>query len=97
MRFLFKELPGTSKDYPPAVPVTVEGLARAPQLCLLDLGALHNRFGALTHRVAPGRDDEPGREPLQAGRKKRRGGDDRAGRRPPAEPVVPRSSGSKRR
>ncbi len=30
----------------PAVPVTVEGMARAPQLCLLDTGALHNRFAA---------------------------------------------------
>ena len=45
MRFPFKELPGTSRDYlRPAVPVTVEGIARAPQLCLLDTGALHNRF-----------------------------------------------------
>lgn len=45
MRFPFKELPGTSRDYlRPAVPVTVEGLERAPQLCLLDTGALHNRF-----------------------------------------------------
>ncbi len=47
MRFPFKELPGTSGDYlRPAVPVTVEGIARAPQLCLLDTGALHNRFAA---------------------------------------------------
>lgn len=47
MRFPFKELPGTSGDYlRPAVPVTLEGLARAPQLCLLDTGALHNRFAA---------------------------------------------------
>lgn len=46
MKFLFKELPGTSRDYlRPAVPVAVEGIARAPQLCLLDTGALHNRFG----------------------------------------------------
>lgn len=45
MRFPFKELPGISRDYlRPAVPVTVEGIARAPQLCLLDSGALHNRF-----------------------------------------------------
>lgn len=45
MRFPFKELPGNSRDYlRPAVPVTVEGLARAPQLCLIDSGALHNRF-----------------------------------------------------
>jgi hypothetical protein len=47
MRFPFKELPGTSMDYlRPAVPVTMEGIPRAPQLCLLDTGALHNRFGA---------------------------------------------------
>lgn len=25
--------------------MTVEGIPRAPQLCLLDTGALHNRFG----------------------------------------------------
>jgi hypothetical protein len=30
----------------PVVPVALEGIARAPQLCLLDTGALHNRFGA---------------------------------------------------
>jgi hypothetical protein len=47
VKFPFKELPGTSGDYVrPAVPVTVEGLPRAPQLCLLDTGALHNRFAA---------------------------------------------------
>jgi hypothetical protein len=47
VRFPFKQLPGPSGDYArPAVPVTVEGLPRAPQLCLLDTGALHNRFGA---------------------------------------------------
>lgn len=49
----FKELPGTSEDYlRPAVPVTVEGISRAPQLCLLDTGALHNRFGAWVAEVA---------------------------------------------
>jgi hypothetical protein len=33
MRFPFKELPGASSDYLlPAVPVTVEGISRAPQL-----------------------------------------------------------------
>lgn len=47
MKFPFKELPGTKRDYlRPAVPVTVEGISQAPQLCLLDTGALHNRFGA---------------------------------------------------
>jgi hypothetical protein len=53
MRFPFKELPGKSADYlRPAVPVTIEGIARAPQLCLLDTGALHNRFGAWVAEVA---------------------------------------------
>lgn len=47
MKFPFKELPGAARDYlRPVVPVTVEGISRAPQLCLLDTGALHNRFGA---------------------------------------------------
>lgn len=47
MKVAFKELPGATRDYlRPAVPVTIEGLSRAPQLCLLDMGALHNRFGA---------------------------------------------------
>ena len=46
MKFRFKELPGVESDYTrPVVPVTVEGLPRAPQLCLLDTGSLHNRFG----------------------------------------------------
>ncbi|HET8526584.1 MAG TPA: hypothetical protein VFM81_08085 [Actinomycetota bacterium] len=53
MRFPFKELPGTAGDYlRPAVPVTVEGMARAPQLCLLDAGALHNRFAAWVGEAA---------------------------------------------
>lgn len=53
MRFQFKELPGTSNDYlRPAVPVTVEGIARAPQLCLLDTGALHNRFATWVAEAA---------------------------------------------
>lgn len=47
MRFDFKELPGRGEDVlRPIVSVTVEGLSRAPQLCLLDTGALHNRFGS---------------------------------------------------
>lgn len=47
MRFDFQELPGPTADYVrPVVPIVVEGLSRAPQLCLLDTGALHNRFGA---------------------------------------------------
>jgi len=53
MRFAFKGLPGQDADYQrPTVPVTVEGLPRAPQLCLLDTGALHNRFGAWIARAA---------------------------------------------
>lgn len=45
MRFEFRELPSSQGDYlRPAIPVTVEGVERAPQLCLLDTGALHNRF-----------------------------------------------------
>lgn len=53
MRFAFKELPGSPWDYlRPAVPVTVEGIERAPQLCLLDTGALHNRFAAWVAEAA---------------------------------------------
>lgn len=47
MRFDFKELPGQAADYVrPAVPVSLAGLSLPPLLCLLDTGALHNRFGA---------------------------------------------------
>jgi hypothetical protein len=53
VRFSFKELPGTFEDYVrPVVPVTVEGLTRAPQLCLVDTGALQNRFGAWVAEAA---------------------------------------------
>jgi len=53
MKFPFKELPGSSGDHlRPVVPVTVEGLGRAPQLCLLDTGALQNRFGAWVAEAA---------------------------------------------
>lgn len=53
MRFDFKELPGVHADYRrPVVPVTVEGLPRAPQLCLLDTGSLHNRFAAWVAEAA---------------------------------------------
>jgi len=48
MRFDFVELPG---DGPaaltrPVVPVQVEDLEEAPQLCLIDTGSTANRFGA---------------------------------------------------
>ncbi len=53
MRFQFKELPGTPNDYlRPAVPVVVEGMSRAPQLCLLDTGALQNRFASWVAEAA---------------------------------------------
>lgn len=47
MRLDFLELPGgDSTLLRPVVPVQVEGLEAAPQLCLVDTGATHNRFGA---------------------------------------------------
>lgn len=53
MKFAFKELPGPARDYlRPVVTVTLEGIPRAPQLCLLDTGALHNRFAAWTAEAA---------------------------------------------
>lgn len=68
MRFPFKELPGTSRDYlRPAVPVTVEGISHAPQLCLLDTGALHNRFGAWVAEAAGIDLDDADRERLAVG------------------------------
>lgn len=45
MRFPFLELPGERLVLRPVVPITVEGLEDAPQLCLVDTGALRNRFG----------------------------------------------------
>ncbi len=45
MRFSFLELPGERLLPRPVAPVTVVGLEAAPQLCLVDSGALHNRFG----------------------------------------------------
>lgn len=46
MRFEFLELPGeTTKLLRPVVPVQVEDLEDAPQLCLVDTGATTNRFG----------------------------------------------------
>ncbi len=47
MRFDFLELPGGGSTLlRPVVPVQVEDLDDAPQLCLVDTGATHNRFGA---------------------------------------------------
>lgn len=47
MRFPFLELPGEGTTLVrPVVPVQVEGLEDAPQLCLVDTGATTNRFGA---------------------------------------------------
>ena len=47
MRFQFLELPGAAMPLArPVVPVQVEDLKEAPQLCLVDSGATTNRFGA---------------------------------------------------
>jgi hypothetical protein len=47
VRFDFLELPGgDSALLRPVIPVQVEDLDAAPQLCLVDTGATHNRFGA---------------------------------------------------
>lgn len=47
MRFDFLELPGgDSTLLRPVVPVQVEDLEDAPQLCLVDTGSTHNRFDA---------------------------------------------------
>lgn len=48
MRFSFLELPGEHERAPllrPVVPVQVEDLVDAPQLCLIDTGSTANRFG----------------------------------------------------
>jgi hypothetical protein len=47
MRFEFLELPGGTPTLArPVVPVQVEDLEEAPQICLVDTGATSNRFGA---------------------------------------------------
>jgi hypothetical protein len=47
VRFSFLELPGEDTTLVrPVVPVQVEDLEEAPQLCLVDTGSTHNRFGA---------------------------------------------------
>lgn len=48
MRFEFLELPGDGAGslIRPVIPVQVEDLEAAPQLCLIDTGSTANRFGA---------------------------------------------------
>lgn len=47
MRFDFVELPGEAVTLVrPVLPVQIEDLEEAPQLCLLDTGATANRFAA---------------------------------------------------
>ena len=47
MRFEFLELPGNGPALArPVIPVQVEDLEEAPQLCLVDTGSIANRFGA---------------------------------------------------
>jgi hypothetical protein len=48
VRFDFLELPGRGQAalVRPVVPVQVEDLEEAPQLCLIDTGSTANRFGA---------------------------------------------------
>lgn len=47
MKFAYKELPDTGQEYlRPVLPIVVEGRDLFPHYCLLDTGALHNRFGA---------------------------------------------------
>jgi Aspartyl protease len=47
MRFTFLELPGDRAPLTrPVVPVQVEDLEEAPQLCLVDTAATTNRFGS---------------------------------------------------
>jgi hypothetical protein len=46
VRFSFLELPGEDSTLArPVVPVHLEGLDEAPQLCLVDTGSTANRFG----------------------------------------------------
>jgi hypothetical protein len=47
VRFAFLELPGSGTTLTrPVLPVQVEDLEEAPQLCLVDTGSTTNRFGA---------------------------------------------------
>jgi hypothetical protein len=46
VRFEFLELPGEGSNLTrPVVPVQVEDLEEAPQICLIDTGSTTNRFG----------------------------------------------------
>jgi hypothetical protein len=64
VRFRFLELPGEGTTLVrPVVPVQVEDLEEAPQLCLVDTGSTHNRFGAWLARAVG--IDLTGSEPLQ--------------------------------
>jgi hypothetical protein len=61
LRFDFVELPGERTPLArPVVPVQVEDLDEAPQLCLVDTGSTKNRFGAwLAEAVGIDLDDVP--------------------------------------
>jgi len=52
VRYPFLELPGERLTLRPVVPIVVEGLPDAPQLCLVDSGSLRNRFGAWVAEAA---------------------------------------------
>lgn len=55
MRFEFLELPGEKGRgtlVRPVVPVQLEDLEEAPQLCLVDTGSTTNRFGAWLARAS---------------------------------------------
>lgn len=53
MRFPFLELPGERRPLlRPVIPVQLEDLEEAPLFCLLDTGAISNRFGAELAEVA---------------------------------------------
>jgi hypothetical protein len=52
LRFPFLELPDPSNIARPALAVTLEGLAAAPQLCLVDTGSRSNLFGAWVAEAA---------------------------------------------
>jgi hypothetical protein len=53
LRYPFRNLADSAPDaLRPVVPVVVAGLRRSPHACLLDTGALHNRFGGWVARAA---------------------------------------------